>query len=149
MTVSERTHGSGAPASAAITPSTAAPSSVCTIPRRSRSSATAAAARIANCQASFRAAASSDRGAEDRSDRGGAGTVEERAGVLVATQSLEPSAAEQDEGERGSERDEGGEHAAGEAVGGVADRGDRRDDRSGGDLPSATALRNCALLIQW
>ena len=98
------------------------------------SSATAAAARIPNCHPSLERAGEEDRSAEDRADRRRPGAVKERPRALVVPQLLEATPAEEDERERGGERDERGEQATGEAVGRVADCGDGRDDGAGGDL---------------
>jgi MFS family permease len=59
---------------------------------------------------------------------------EQGGGGGVLAQTIEAPRTDEDERERRQERDDGGEQRAGEAVGGVADGGDRRDDGAGGDL---------------
>ena len=56
--------------------------------------------------------------------------------------------ADQDEGERGGEGDQRGQQPAAHSPGRVADHGHGLDDRAGGDLAQATALRNWAPVIQ-
>src|SRR4029077_15046690 len=75
-----------------------------------------------------------DGGGVDGADGGGTGAVEKGPGAAVAADEVEPVGAEQDEREGGAEGDHRGEDAADQAGGGVADNGDRLDDRAGGDL---------------
>lgn len=76
----------------------------------------------------------SDRGSEDRSDRGGTGAVQEGPRVLPAADAFESAAAEQDEREGWAERGGCGEDPPGNPVGGVADGGYGGDDGPRGDL---------------
>ena len=117
------------------TPIAPAPSSVATTPRRSASSATAAAASTANCQRLGQRARERDRGAEDRADRGRAGAVEERARAHVARAGARSGRRRASMNENdGVNATTAASSAPAEAVRGVADRGDRRDDRAGRDL---------------
>src|SRR5205814_1586044 len=68
--------------------------------------------------------------AEDGTDGGGPGAVEEGAGPAVAAEAAEPPGAEQHEREGRGEGDRRGEQAPGEPGGGVADGGDGLDDRT-------------------
>ena len=72
--------------------------------------------------------------AEDGADRRRARAVEERPGAPVAADLPEAGPAEQDEEERRGEGDHGGEDAAGDPGGGVADDGDGLNDRARRDL---------------
>ena len=123
-----RNHGSGPPARATTVPIAPAASSTSTTPRRSRSGDRGDAEKDV-LPGAGEGAGERDRRAEDRADRGRAGAGEEGARRRVAAQALEAAAAEEDEGERGQEGDESGEQAAGDSVGAVADRGDRRHHR--------------------
>ena len=78
----ESQRGTGAPASASTTPTTPAPTSVETIPRRAISSTTAAAARRPNCQVSRSAAPAGSR-PEDRADPAGPAPARNAARALV------------------------------------------------------------------
>ena len=106
-------------------------------PRRRRAPRTArpAAARAASTIAAPRIAPIAAGPAPSRNARA----------PRVGAQLLEAAAAEQDERERRGERDRGGEHAADEPVGGVADGGDRRDHRPGGDLPERDRVEELAV----
>ena len=77
--------------------------------------------------------------AGDRSDSRRAGAVQECLDGLVRAQSVKPRPADQDEHERGSERDRRREQAAAEPGRGVSDDGDGLDDGAGRDL----AQRHC------
>ncbi len=118
-----------------MTPRSPAATSVSTIPRFPASSAIAASARMANCQVSRNAPVS--RIAAPRIAPIAAGPAPSRnarAFWLVRNRSNRRTA-DQDERERRGERHDRCQHTTGEAVRGVADRGDGRDDRPGGDLP--------------
>ena len=98
-------HDSGAPARAAIAPSSPAVSSTLTTPRLAISSATVARASRANCQASLERPSKWDRRADDRPGRRRCRPGKESGDSLVEQQPLKACRAEQDEREGRRERD--------------------------------------------
>ena len=138
--------GSGPPASATTTPAAPASEQRRARPRAAaRASSTAAPASTANCHASLQRRGEQDGRAEDRPDRGRAGAVEERAHRGVAAQAVELPRADEHEHERRRERDRRGQQRAAHAGGGVADGGDRVDDRARRDLAERDRVRNCVV----
>ena len=127
--------GTGAPRAPAMAPAAPAASSVRTTPRRSdERAATAAAARTANCQVSVSASASGTAAPRMAPIAAGPAPSRKARTRWFGAQAVEAVGAEEDERERGGERDGRGEQPAADAGRGVADDGDGLHDRARGDL---------------